>query len=104
VFFVIFVIFFSLLQLIGISCANEGALHVIYVALRVHQVFLVLSLDLYASHHHVVLDVHTFLFLFAIITHHHFVAAHVEAAIAYLVRVVFVLLLNRLVLWLNLIM
>lgn len=59
------VVLFHLFELIGIRCADEVALHVVYVAFRVHQVLLVLSLDLDSSHHHVVLDVNA-LFLFLV--------------------------------------
>lgn len=54
---------FHLLELISIRCANEVALHVVDVAIRVHQVLLVLPLDLDPPHYDVVLDVDTLLFL-----------------------------------------
>ena len=57
------VVLFHLFELIGIGCANEVALHVIYVALGVHQVLLVLPLDLDPAHHHVVLDIHALFLL-----------------------------------------
>ena len=57
------VVLFHLFELIGIGCADEVALHVIYVALGVHQVLLVLALDLDPAHHHVVLDIHALFLL-----------------------------------------
>ena len=57
------VVLFHLFELIGIGCADKVALHVIYVALGVHQVLLVLPLDLDPAHHHVVLDIHALFLL-----------------------------------------
>ena len=59
------VVLFHLFELIGICCANKVALHVIYVALGVHQVLLIFSLNLDPAHHYVVLDVYA-LFLFLV--------------------------------------
>lgn len=59
------VVLLHLFELIGVRCANEVALHVVDVAVRVHQVLLVLSLNLDPSHHYVVLDINA-LFLFLV--------------------------------------
>ena len=57
------VVLFHLFELIGIGCADKVALHVIYVSLGVHQVLLVLPLDLDPAHHHVVLDIYALFLL-----------------------------------------
>ena len=49
-------------EFIGISSANEVALHVVYVTIGVHQVLLVFALNLNAAHDYVVLNVDAFLF------------------------------------------
>jgi hypothetical protein len=78
------VILFHLLELVGISCANEVALHVVYVAVGVHQVLLLLALNLDPTHHHVVLDVHALLFL--LITSR-ILLLHVECLILWLLHI-----------------
>lgn len=59
------VVLLHLFELIGVRCANEVALHVVDVAVGVHQVLLLLSLDLDPAHHHVILDINA-LFLFLV--------------------------------------
>ena len=69
------VIIFHLLQLISVGSADEVALHVIYVAIGVHEIFLSFALYLYAPHDYVVLDVYAFFFL---LSFHHLLTADVE--------------------------
>ena len=78
------VILFHLLELVGIGCADEVALHVIYVAVGVHQVLLLLALNLDPAHHHVVLDVHTLLFL---LVTSRILLLHVECLILWLLHI-----------------
>ena len=78
------VILFHLLELVGIGCADEVALHVVYVAVGVHQVLLLLALNLDPTHHHVVLDVHALLFL--LITSR-ILLLHVECLILWLLHI-----------------
>lgn len=59
------VVLLHLFELIGVSCADEVALHVVDVAIRVHQILLVLSLNLNSAHHHVIFDIYA-LFLFLV--------------------------------------
>lgn len=50
-----------LFEFVCIGGANEVSLHVVDVAFGVHEVLLILSLDLYPAHDHIVLDVDAFL-------------------------------------------
>jgi hypothetical protein len=61
-------VLFHLLEFIGIRSADEVALHVVNVAVGVHEVLLVFSFDLNAAHHYVVLDVNAFFFFFVSLT------------------------------------
>lgn len=77
----------NLFQLVGVGGADEVALHIVDVAIGVHQVLLVLSLDLDSSHYHVVLYVHAlFLFLSVIVASvdalNHLLPADLESPIA----------------------
>lgn len=78
------VILFHLLELVGIGCADEVALHVVYVAVGVHQVLLLLALNLDPAHHHVVLDVHALLFL---LVTSRILLLHVECLILWLLHI-----------------
>ena len=55
--------FLHLFEFVCIGSANEVSLHVVDVAFGVHEVLLILSLDLNAAHHDIILDVNA-LFLF----------------------------------------
>jgi hypothetical protein len=55
-------ILFHFFEFISISGANEIALHIIDVSIGVHQILLVLSLDLDAAHYHVIFDVNALFF------------------------------------------
>jgi len=70
-----------LLEFISIGSANKVALHVIDVSVRVHQVLLVLPLDLDASHHHIVLNVDAFFLLLAFSASHFLPSEHIKGTV-----------------------
>ena len=78
------VILFHLLELVGIGCADEVALHVVYVAVGVHQVLLLLALNLDPTHHHVVLDVHA---LFFLLVTSRILLLHIECLVLWLLHI-----------------
>lgn len=85
---------FHLFKLIGVRRANEVTLHVVDVAIGVHKILLLLTLDLDASHDDIVFDVDTLLFFLAF---DHFSTSNVKASSCSSVKKV--LLLNNRHLW-----